>query len=822
MPRRIRRLLLISMCTAALFCVFALGANAYTYPSMPSDWENVQVTVGSVTMPFARYPSGSTYPGSKRYMTVDEQRDYGIYTGGDIDLRGWQCVGFARYVYTALFYTYPQDATIDTSLAYSYAGSYAYRDMIEEVLGTQTLEAGYSASTLKTLFTECRPGAVFRVRGHSMVLMAIYDDGFLIYDANFSNDDEVNVRMYTWQSFVDSLGGRGIEALHMPAYYPGFSYSTGANDYYDIDTSTAGTYVVYDASSLNVRSRPSTSASVVGTLNEGDVVEVYGTYEGWAKIFYNGVGCWVSADYLKQQGKEVPVTFDPNGGRASAATGTFTSGQPFGALPTAQKANRSLVGWTDGSTVYTASSMVPAVESLSLKAQWCVLGYQDVLEEAWYASYVEDAYFKGLISKDSAFNPNQHASRAHMITVLGREYEREHDMTISNDGQTKFEDVPTDSYFAKYVAWGNEVGIVNGVSEREFAPDEDVTREQIAEFLYRLAIYSGLTQRTPADPTVYSRFHDSDEISDYAKSAMCWAVQVGILQGDDTQCVNPGDSALRSEMITMFSRYITYAGSTAKIEITVTFDPDGGQVEPATATYEMGGTMGTLPTPTKEYRTFLGWYDGDTKYTEDTEVPGSAVTLKAKWQVLGYTDVEEDDWFVPVLERSYATGLIDGQGEFQADVNALRREMVTLLGLTYENATGNEVPEPVENPFEDVDLSQEYAKYAIWGKQNGLVKGTDDTHFDPESNVTREQIVTFLYRLAGMSGITNDFVADAEALKRFDDGDDIDESYQEAMCWAIQVGILQGDDTNRLNPHGFATHAELLAMMIRYIDNVAR
>ena len=73
-----------------------------------------------------------------------------------------------------------------------------------------------------------------------------------------------------------------------------------------------------------------------------------------------------------------------------------------------------------------------------------------------------------------------------------------------------------------------------------------------------------------------------------------------------------------------------------------------------------------------------------------------------------------------------------------------------------------------------------------------------------------------------MSGITNDFVADAEALKRFDDGDDIDESYQEAMCWAIQVGILQGDDTNRLNPHGFATHAELLAMMIRYIDNVAR
>ena len=822
MPRRIRRFLLVSMCTAALFCLFALGANAYTYPSMPSDWENVQVTVGSVTMPFARYPSGSTYDANKRYMTVDEQSDYGISTGGDIDLRGWTCVGFARYAYTALFYTYPQDATIDTSLAYSYAGSYAYRDMIEEVLGTKTLDAGYSASTLKTLFTECRPGAVFRVRGHSMVLMAIYDDGFLIYDANYSSSNEVSVRMYTWQSFVNSFGSRGIEALHMPAYYPGFTYSTGDNGYYEIDTSTAGTYVVYNAGILNVRSRPTTSSTLMGTLSDGDVVEVLGSYEDWARIFYNGVGCWASLDYLRQQGKEVLVTFDPNGGRASAATGTFTSGQPFGALPTAQKTNRSLVGWSDGTTVYTASSVVPAVEALSLKAQWCVLGYRDVMEEAWYATYVEDAYFKGLISKDTSFSPDEHASRAHMVTVLGREYERENSTTISNSGETKFQDVVSDSYYAKYVAWGLEAGIVNGLSSTEFAPDEDVTREQIAEFLYRLAIYSGLTVRTPADSNVYSGFRDSGDISNYARAAICWAVQVGILQGDDNQRINPGASALRSEMITMFSRYITYAGNTKKMEITVTFDPDGGQVDVTSVSYETGSQMGELPTPTKEYRTFLGWYDGDTKYTSESIVPSTAVTLKARWQVLGYQDVSEDDWFVSVLERAYALGLVDGEGEFQPEVNALRREMVTLLGLTYENATGSQVPEATENPFEDVELSQDYAKYAIWGKEYGLVKGTDDTHFDPDSNVTREQIATFLYRLAGKSGIAQDFVTDGEALKRFDDGDDIDEAYQEAMCWAVQTQILQGDDQNLLNPHGYATHAELLTMMIRYIDNVAK
>ena len=536
MPRRIRRFLLISISAAALFCLFMTGANAYTYPSMPSNWEDVQVTVGSVTMPLARYPSGSTYDPNKRYMTVEEQKDYGFNIGGNLDLRGWECVGFARYVYSALFYKYPQDATIDTSLAYSYAGSYAYRDMIEEVLGSRTLAAGYSASTLKTLITSCQPGAVMRISGHSLVIMAIYDDGVLVYDANFSSDNEVSVRSYTWQSFVNSLGSRGIEALHMPVYYPGYSYSTGDNNYYELDTSTAGNYVVYNCSTLNVRSMPTTSSSVVGSLSAGDIVEVLGTYNGWARILYEGKGCWVSFDYLNEEGIEVVVTFDANGGTASSTSGTYLSGEPFGALPTAQKTNRTLLGWMDGDTMYTSSSIVPSVSTLVLKAQWCVLGYEDVKEESWFAPYVEDAYFKGLISKDTHFDPDDYASRAHMVTVLGREYERETGTEITHSGDNVFSDVNSISYYSKYVAWGNEVGIVKGISDTEFWPNANVTREQIAEFLYRLAIYTGITQRQDADLSILDRFRDKNMVTEYAEAAVCWAVDVGILQGDDVDC----------------------------------------------------------------------------------------------------------------------------------------------------------------------------------------------------------------------------------------------------------------------------------------------
>ena len=222
MRRRLKHIVWLTCCTVLLLGLFAVGANAYNYPTMPSDWQNLKVTVGDVTMPFERYPDGAYWSPEKSTMTVEEKQDYGL-TGGTLNLLGYQCAAFARYSYAALFNKYPQSSTMDTFLAYDYSPSIFYVNMIQKVLGTRTLAAGYDAATLKKLFTACQPGAVMRINGHSMVLMAIFDDGVIIYDANFSSNNAVGVRKYTYSSFVTSLGYRGIEALHMPVYYPGYS-----------------------------------------------------------------------------------------------------------------------------------------------------------------------------------------------------------------------------------------------------------------------------------------------------------------------------------------------------------------------------------------------------------------------------------------------------------------------------------------------------------------------------------------------------------------------------------------------------------------------
>ena len=565
MVSRIRRLLLLLLCTAALAAVCLVGASAYetyTYPSMPSNWQNLQVTVGDVTMPFARYPSGSIYDPNKRYMTVEEQKEYGFNIGGNLDLRGWECVGFARYAYAALFYRpskWPQNSSIDTSLAYSYSGSYAYIDMIEKVLGTRTLSSGYSADTLKKLFTACRPGAVMRCGGHSMVLMAIFNDGVLVYDANFSSDNEVNVRAYTWQSFVDRLGGRGIQALQMPSYYPGYSYSTGDNTYYQMDTSVKGTYVVYDCSSLNVRSAPSTSASRVGGLNVGEEVEVLGAYDGWYQIVYQGSARWAYADYLRAKEQEVEVTFNANGGKASFTGRTYTAGQTFGTFPTVSKTGRVFLGWYSGNTRYTASSKVPtSVSKLTLTAKWGVLTYTDVPEESWYATYVETSSSRGIISKASLFYPVDMATRAQAITVLGREFEWETGKSLPNAQKSGFQDVPDDAYYAQYVDWARQAGIANGTSNITFEPGLNITREQMVVFLYRLAAYTGRASYTAADYSVLYQFGDWRNISGYAAASVSWAVKVGLLKGDDLGNINPKNTATRAEMITMICRYTDF------------------------------------------------------------------------------------------------------------------------------------------------------------------------------------------------------------------------------------------------------------------------
>lgn len=560
-----KRILHILLCVSALTAILTVGANAYSYPDMPASTESVTVTIGDVTLPLKEYIDGDYWSPSKVYMTAAEAAQYGISRSSSIYLRGSQCVGFGRYVYTALFYKYPQNATIDNSLGYSYGSSYAYTNMIEQVLGTKTLAAGYSASTLKTLFTACQPGAIMRINGHTMILMAIYNDGCLIYDANFSSSNEVDVRAYTWQSFVDKLGYRGIEALHMPTYYPGYTYGIDTTGYtLQLNTTTAGTYVVYNCQQVNVRSGPSTYTSKVTTIAAGEKVTVDGTYGNWAAVTLDGTRRWIYMDYLRG---DVEITYDGNGGTVTHTTlagvtssdtslkYAYNSGSLLGTLPTAAKANRTFLGWYNGSTKYTESSYVPGTDT-TLTAKWAVLTYEDVPEGIWYQDYVIEGNQIGLISTDTVFRPDDPAYRCEFVTVLAREYQRSNNTTIAA-ASGPFLDLVAGSYYENFVNWAYTAGIVKGTSDTSFSPTETVTREQVATFLYRYAMYSGYVAKDAVqDHTLLDNFSDGSKVNSYALDSMSWCISVGILNGTDTGELMPQGQCLRSQMVTMMVRFI--------------------------------------------------------------------------------------------------------------------------------------------------------------------------------------------------------------------------------------------------------------------------
>ena len=832
MRRQFKRALLLICCVAALFCIYCFGADAYDYgsysytQSIPSNWQELEVTVGSVTMPFELYPDGSWFDPDKGYMYRAEQKVYGFDVGADLYLRGWECVGFARYAYAALFYKFPANASIDTSLAYGYGYSYAYSNAIQKVLGTATLSPGYTADTVEKLFKACAPGAVMRIGGHSMVLMAIFDDGVIIYDANFSYDDEVDVRKYTWQGFVNSFGNKEFSALHMPNYYPGYSYSTGGgSDDYQVDTSVKGTYVVTDISTyLNVRNKPYSYAASVGKLYDGDEVYVLGEYKGWAKIDYQGVGRWISMDYLRIKAEEIKVTFDPDGGKASYTSDTYEVGIAFGDLPTATKSGRIFGGWYNGYTKYTKDSKVPIVSSLTLKAKWCVL-YADVGESEWYTDYVIRAHDEGLLDDGTYFYPDDNASRAEVVAMLGKVHEAEAG-ALQSVTQTPFTDVSADSSYAKYVVWGNENGIVKGLSATKFGPDNDVTREQIAVFLYRHANYCGIGYEVGS--SMLGDFADGSKVSDWAKDAMSWAVDAGIFQGNSDNTLNPAGNTKRREMVTVFCRYLDYMAShepTVEPEpdlepetVTVTFDANGGNVDASSKEYEVGAALGELPTPTKSKRNFAGWYNGSTQYTSDSTAPAEGITLTAKWRMMEYTDLYETDWMAPHVEACYDYGMLTGSGQYRPNDNATRSDVVIMLGRGYQKQSGETIPAATECVFTDVDPESTAYKYVVWAYDTGLTTGVSATEFAPKNAVTREQLVLFLFRMACNSGVTSAGERDTSNVDAFSDASDVDEVYRTAMSWAISEGIIQGDTNGLLNPNKSATRAELATVIRRYLD----
>jgi len=177
--------------------------------------------------------------------------------------------------------------------------------------------------------------------------------------------------------------------------------------------------------------------------------------------------------------------------------------------------------------------------------------FTDVKDTDWFYEYVRWAHMNGITNgtSEDTFSPNATLTRAMLVTILWRS---ENCPEVTE--KSGFTDVPSDSYYADAVAWAEDNGIVNGYGSEIFAPDDNITREQIAAIMYRFASYKG-EDVSIYESTKLDGFKDSDSISDWAVDAMKYAVGSGLIKGRTEDMLMPLGNASRAESVTVLCRF---------------------------------------------------------------------------------------------------------------------------------------------------------------------------------------------------------------------------------------------------------------------------
>lgn len=177
-----------------------------------------------------------------------------------------------------------------------------------------------------------------------------------------------------------------------------------------------------------------------------------------------------------------------------------------------------------------------------------------------------------------------------------------------------------------------------------------------------------------------------------------------------------------------------------------------------------------------------------------------------------FSDVSptKDAWCYTQVMKAYEAGLINGYGNglFGKNDPITRGQMVQILYNYYGEDCGT------NSGFSDVPSSAWYAKAVTWASKNGVVSGYSNGTFGPNNQLTREQMVTILYNVAGRPA-TN-----TSALAQFNDRGQVAAYAVNGFSWAVSNKVVSGTSNTTLSPRGTATRAQVAVILIRYLENV--
>lgn len=178
------------------------------------------------------------------------------------------------------------------------------------------------------------------------------------------------------------------------------------------------------------------------------------------------------------------------------------------------------------------------------------LPFNDVAYTSWYYDAVKFVYDKGIMDGVSyyRFAPDATITRGMVVTMLWRMAGEPYEAAAG------FTDVAAGRYYTTAVAWAAKNGIVEGMTSTTFAPDQAITREQLASILYRYAKWLGFS----GYGSDISGYTDAGKVSSYAYDAMSWAVRSGVVTGTSAKVLDPQGTASRAAAAQMFMNFYNY------------------------------------------------------------------------------------------------------------------------------------------------------------------------------------------------------------------------------------------------------------------------
>lgn len=593
------------------------------------------------------------------------------------------------------------------------------------------------------------------------------------------------------------------------------------------------------------------NASSVNKLNEAVDAVVYGLMEDRQE----DIDAWAAA--IEQAVKEltyktITVYFDPAGGNCEMKSLAVTYGTEVKTLPEASKEYSTFLGWftaKEGGRKVEASELSSKTENLTLYAQYELLpaDYSKIEEvsaliPADLRCY-SDASVKKLNAALTQIERGYTADQQFVVDRWAEELQAAYEgltyriMTMTYDAQGgKVSPKSAQVQYNSIISWLPTPELAYNVFDGWFTEaegGEKVTLGMVVKNVEDFSIYAHWIQ-TDADYTrVYealAKVPSDEELVNYTEDTVA-ALKAAI------NAVEYGLNAGHQSQVNNWASAIDIARQKLKGKsVTITFEYNGGTGKPPRRTVSYGRTYGTLPEPTKEGCTFIGWFTenvGGEQIFGTTKIPTAKNhTIYARWDdgKADYTAVKAAIAKIPadlsVYTEESAAKVHEAVGAVVYDLPNTEQDQVdayakaielAIKGLKEkEEVTPPECSEDVvgedcpQHPYKDLNPLEWYHLNVDYVIENGLMVGISETYFGPENVTSRGMVATILYRMSGEK-----VSAEQKEAVTFTDVSD-QAYYADAVAWAAANGVVKGYSVEKFGPEDPITREQMLVMLHRY------